>query len=143
MRAFAWLAGLGLGLAGLAAAATPAGAGLAAGGSRTHAGTVVAVDAAAGRVVIEELSPGTQVQRVTARVSSDTRVVEIRREPVEVVVARGPQSRDIALTYRWVERPLDLGEIRPGDFAVVELAGEAPGDGPPAATRLAVTARSR
>ncbi|HEX7124621.1 MAG TPA: hypothetical protein VF406_02450 [Thermodesulfobacteriota bacterium] len=143
MRSFAWLAGLGLGLVGLAAPAVPAGADPAAGGSRTHAGSVVAVDAAAGRVVIEEMSPGTQIHRVDAQVSADTRVIEIRREPAEVVVTRTPQARDVALTYRWVERPLGLGAIRPGDFAVVELAEAPSGESPAAATRIAVTARSR
>lgn len=140
MRPLAWLAGLVL---GLVASAVPAADAAAADASRTHAGSVVAVDAAAGRLVIEELSPGARTRRVEAQVSPDTRVLEIRQEPAEVVVGRTPQARDVALTHRWVERPLDLDAIRPGDFAVVDLATARHGDGPTLATRIAVTARAR
>ncbi len=140
MRLFVWFTGLALALVAPTVAAT---ADSAADTSRTHAGSVVAVDAAAGRLVIEELSPGIQVHRVEALVSGDTRILEIRQEPAAVVVGQTPQARDVALTYRWAEHPLDLGAIRPGDFAVVELTEARPGAGPVSAARIAVTARAR
>lgn len=63
--------------------------------ARTHTGNVVAVDAAAGRLIV------------------------------------------VARTHRWVERPLDLASVRPGDFAVVELEPEAWGADPAPARDLA------
>ena len=109
--------------------------------SRRHAGHVISVDPAARRLVVEEMSPGRRIQRIVVDVKSDTPLVEIVREPEEVVVNRTPEAIDLLESHRYVERPLDLASLEPGDFVVVELKGPvASGRGAPA-EQVTLTAR--
>ncbi len=109
--------------------------------SHRHAGHLVSVDPAAGRLVVEEMSPGRQVRRLVVEVTSDTSLVEIAREPEEVVVDRTPEAIELIESHRYVERPLDLASLKSGDFVVVELKGQPASGRAVPAEQVALTAR--
>ena len=103
---------------------------VAAQGSERHSGTVVSVDPAARRLVLQELVEAGRPRRLDVRVSEGAAVVLSERIPDEQVAR---------LDAAFAERSIDLAEVRPGDFIVVE--GAARGDAATARTVL-VTLRA-
>jgi hypothetical protein len=89
------------------AAATPA--------ERKHSGTVIAVNRAAGTLVVEELGPWTAAApakaavRRTFRVTPETRFVLVRRSP----------EADGGWPGGYTEQPLEPWAVNPGDFITV------------------------
>jgi hypothetical protein len=85
-----------------------------------YSGTVVAVDAGAGKIVVEGMGPWTvkhgqtQLERWTFRITPSTQVVRVRR--AEGVAPSG-WTRD------WVEAPLAAPEVKPGDW-VTTVTGD-------------------
>ncbi|MBI3454818.1 MAG: hypothetical protein HY002_03380 [Candidatus Rokubacteria bacterium] len=86
-----------------------------AGSAARHAGTVVEVDAAARSLVLEEMGAGGKTLRLHLRIP----------EHVQPVLSeRLPDSQVADLTHPFRETPIGLGDIRTGDFIVVELSGD-------------------
>lgn len=82
-----------------------------------HSGTVVSVDPSGRSIVLKELVQEGRPRQLVVRVPTGTAVVVSDRIPDEQV------TRFEAV---FVERPIDLVDVRPGDFLVVE--GKAQGD---------------
>ena len=95
-----------------------------------HSGTVVSVDPAARSLVMNELVQEGRPRQLVVRVPGGTPVVVSDRIPDEQV---------LRFDAVFVERPIDLGDVRPGDFVVIE--GRARGDAA-AAGKVIVTLRS-
>lgn len=114
----AWCLVLGLAMAFLAVP-TPS-----EGGER-HAGTVLSVDADRRTVVLDEFGANAVRRTMTVKISPDAALVRSERnEPV------------IDFDQAFTNTRIDLADVRPGDFVVVEL-----GDRPDLATALVVTLR--
>jgi len=79
-----------------------------------HAGMVIAVDPQAQTLVVEELAEGGKTQDLHVRVTNDARLVFSER-------VAGREVADFGAAFR--DRPIGLGDIRPGDFVVVEATG--------------------
>jgi hypothetical protein len=94
-----------------------------------HSGTVVSVDPAARTLVMKELVQEGRPRQLTVRIPGGAPVIVSDRIPDEQV------ARFDAV---FVDRPIDLREVRPGDFVVVE--GAARGDTASAA-KVVVTLR--
>ena len=91
--------------------ATP---GLAVSGSdERHSGTVVSVDSGARMLVLQELIENGRPRRLEVRVPAGAAIVYSERVPDEQVTR---------LDAPFSDRRVDLGEVRPGDFVVVEGA---------------------
>jgi hypothetical protein len=99
-------------------------------GSERHSGTVVSVDPAARALVLQELVEEGRPRRLDVRVPDGAAVVLSERVPDEQVVR---------LDAAFVERPIDLGDVRPGDFIVVEGAARG---GAATASAVVVTLRA-
>ena len=80
-----------------------------------HAGTVLMVDASAGTLTLEEYWINGQRRVLRIRITTDTRVV---------LSERNEMFRDLTDTYTMI--PIHAGELRIGDFVVVELVDTAP-----------------
>ena len=78
-----------------------------------HSGTVVSVDAAARTLVVQELVEEGRPRHLTVRLPEGAPVVLSERIPDEQMTR---------LDAAFVERPIDLAEVRPGDFVVVQGA---------------------
>jgi hypothetical protein len=94
-----------------------------------HSGTVVSVDPAARSILVKELVQEGRPRQLVVRVPSGASVVVSDRIPDEQV------TRFEAV---FVERPIDLVDVRPGDFIVIE--GKTRGD-TAAAGKVIVTLR--
>ena len=95
-----------------------------------HSGTVVSVDPAARSLVMNELVQEGRPRQLVVRVPGGAPVVVSDRIPDEQV---------LRFDTVFVERPIDLSDVRPGDFVVIE--GRARGDAA-AAGKVIVTLRS-
>ncbi len=95
-----------------------------------HSGTVVSVDPAARSLVMNELVQEGRPRQLVVRVPGGTPVVVSDRIPDEQV---------LRFDAVFVDRPIDLSDVRPGDFVVIE--GRARGDAA-AAGKVIVTLRS-
>lgn len=83
-----------------------------------HSGRVVAVDAAAGTLRLDELVEGHGAQ---------TRAVErtLRLSPGATIQLLRPATPDAAhWPNAWEGRPLTAAELKPGDFVTVTTAGD-------------------
>ena len=98
--------------------------------SERHSGTVVAVDPAARTLVLHELVEEGRPRHLTVRVPEGAAVVLSERIPDEQVTR---------LDAAFAERPIDLAEVRPGDFIVVEGAARG---GTATASAVMVTLRA-
>ncbi len=107
--------------------------------ARCHAGIVVSVDPTTRRFVLEEMSPGRQARRIVVQVEPGGSLVEIAREAEAVVVDRTPEAVEIAESHRYVERPIDLVRMKPGDFVVVVLDKQSAENQPVPARRVELT----
>jgi hypothetical protein len=94
-----------------------------------HSGTVVSVDPAARSLVMKELVQEGRPRQLVVRIPGGASVVVSDRVPDEQV------SRFDAV---FVDKPIDLRDIRPGDFVLIE--GPVRGDTTSAA-RVTVTLR--
>jgi hypothetical protein len=103
---------------------------VAAQGSERHSGTVVSVDPAGRTLVLHELIEEGRPRHLTVRVPQGAAVVLSERIPDEQV------TRFDAV---FVERPIAIAEVRPGDFVVV--VGAARG-GTATASAVVVTLRA-
>src|SRR5262245_42158541 len=83
------------------------------GESERHSGTVVSVNQAARTLVLQELGVAGRMLRLEVRVPDGVGVVDSQR------IADDKVTR---LEAPFVDRRIDLGEVRPGDFVVVEGA---------------------
>jgi len=112
MRARAWRSGLGRGLAttALVAGLVAMVAGAAPAGER-RAGTVLAVDPQARTLTVDEF--GANAERRALR-------VQVPREAVVLLSQRNQAGRDVKDSFR--DSTITLGDVRVGDFVVVELA---------------------
>jgi len=99
-------------------------------GSERHSGTVVSVDVTARTLVLQELVEEGRPRRLDVRVPEGAAVVLSERIPDEQVT-----QLDVA----FAERRIDLGDVRPGDFIVVEGAARG---GTAMATTVVVTLRA-
>lgn len=86
---------------------------VAAQGSERHSGTVMIVDPAARTLALAELVEGGRPRRLDVRVPEGAAVVLSERIPDEQVAR---------LDAAFAERPIDLAQVRVGDFVVVEGA---------------------
>ena len=105
------------GLRVLAGAALIAGlvgawAGLVPAGER-RAGTVLAVDAQARSLTLDEFGANAERRALQVRVP---------REAVVLLSQRNPAGRDLQDAFR--DRAITLGDVRVGDYAVVELSSD-------------------
>jgi hypothetical protein len=82
-------------------------------GSERHSGTVVSVDPGSRTLVLNELVEAGRPRRLEVRVPASAAVVFSERIPDEQVTRLDAPFND---------RRIDLGEVRPGDFVVVEGA---------------------
>ena len=103
---------------------------VAAQGSERHSGTVVAVDPAARTLVLQELVEEGRPRQLNVLVSQGAAVVLSERAPDEQVTRLGAA---------FVERSIDLAEVRPGDFVVIEGAARG---GTATASTVLVTLRA-
>jgi hypothetical protein len=78
-----------------------------------HSGTVIAVDVATRTLVLRELVEDGRPRRLQVRVPEGAAVVYSERVPDEQVTR---------LDAAFNERALEIGDVRPGDFVVVEGA---------------------
>jgi hypothetical protein len=90
-----------------------------------HAGTVLAVDSQARTLTVDEL--GANAERRALR-------VQVPREAAVVLSQRNPSSRELKDNFR--DSGISLGDVRVGDFVVVELS-----DDPEVARLVMVTLR--
>src|SRR5262245_15477899 len=95
-----------------------------------HSGTVVSVDPTARTLVPQEHVENGKPRRLEVHVPANAAVVNSERIP-DAQVTR--------LDAPFVDRRVDLGDVRPGDFVVVE--GQAP-DGSTTASLVMVTLRA-
>ena len=118
--------GFGRLLAGVALAAglVATGAGVAPAGER-RAGSVLAVDAQARTLIVDEF--GANAERRALR-------VQVPREAVVLVSQRNEAGRDVKDSFR--DRSITLAEVRVGDFVVVEMS-----DDPEVARLVMITLR--
>ena len=101
-----------------------------AGSDARHDGVVEAVDVQVRKLTLSELAAGGAKQTLTVQVSPDARIV--RSEPL-------PADQVTDLERPFKDTPIDLADIRPGDFVVVQLSGTAKN---PAVSSLMVTFES-
>lgn len=80
-----------------------------------HSGRVVAVDTAARTLVVEELAAAGKARRLTIRVPPEARVV---------LSTRLPDDKVTDLRHPFQDTPIQLSEVRAGDFVTVELDGD-------------------
>jgi hypothetical protein len=78
-----------------------------------HSGTVTSVDVATRTLVLRELVEDGRPRPLQVRVPEGAAVVSSERIPDEHVTR---------LDAAFSERPIELGDVRPGDFVVVEGA---------------------
>ena len=90
-----------------------------------HAGTVLAVDSQARMLTVDEF--GANAERRALR-------VQVPREAAVVSSRRNPSSRELKDNFR--DSSISLGDVRVGDFVVVELS-----DDPAVARLVMVTLR--
>jgi len=83
------------------------------GGDERHSGTVVSVDPMARTLVLQELIENGRPRRLEVRVPAGAAIVYSERIPDEQVTR---------LDAPFADRRVDLGEVRPGDFIVIEGA---------------------
>ena len=83
------------------------------GDGERHSGTVVSVNVAARSLVLQELVEEGRPRQLDVRVPDGAAIVFSERIPDENVTNLGSP---------FTERRVDLGEVRPGDFIVVEGA---------------------
>jgi hypothetical protein len=121
-----WRSGLGRLLAGVALVAGLAavGAGGASAGER-RAGSVLAVDAQARILTLDEF--GANAERRALR-------VQVPREALVLLSQRNQAGRDVKDSFR--DSTITLADVRVGDFAVVELS-----DDPEVARLVMITLR--
>lgn len=103
---------------------------VAAQGSERHSGTVMFVDPAGRTLALQELIENGRPRRLDVRVPEGAAVVLSERIPDEQVAR---------LDAAFAERPIDLAEVRIGDFVVVEGAARG---GMATASTVVVTLRS-
>ncbi len=84
--------------------------------STRHSGTVLKVEPQAGTLVLEEMGAAGKIQQLKVSVPAQARVVLSERIPDN-------QVTDLQNPFK--ETTIGLSDIRPGDFVVVELKGEA------------------
>jgi hypothetical protein len=83
-----------------------------------HSGTVVAVDEAAGTIVIEEMGPWrvkdgqTVIARFAAKANGSTAWVRARR-----AIGAGPSG----WLGEFIEVPQDPWQVKPGDYVTIEV----------------------
>jgi hypothetical protein len=82
-----------------------------------HAGTVLRVDAAAGSLVLDEYWIGGQRRTFRARLTPETRVI---------LSERNEAPRDLTETF--TTSPIKVGDLKFGDFVVIEMADTIPGN---------------
>jgi hypothetical protein len=99
-------------------------------GSERHSGVVVSVDPAARKLVLQELVEAGRPRRLDVRIPEGATVVLSERIPDEQVSQ---------LDAAFVERTIDVGEVRPGDFVVFEGAARG---GTATANTVVVTLRA-
>jgi hypothetical protein len=99
-------------------------------GDERHSGTVVSVNAGARSLVLQELVEEGRPRRLDVRVPEGVAVVHSERIPDEKVTR---------LDAPFDDRRIDLGDVRPGDFIVVQ--GTARG-GSVTASAVVVTLRA-
>ena len=99
------------------------------GGGERHSGTVVSVDPAARTLLLQELVEEGRARRLDVRVPAGAAVVFSERIPDEKVTR---------LDAPFADRRIDLGEVRAGDFIVVEGAARG---GSATASAVTVTLR--
>jgi hypothetical protein len=87
-----------------------------AGSDARHDGVVEAVDVQVRKLTLSELAAAGAKQTLKLEVSPDARIV--RSEPL-------PADQVTDLERPFKDTPIDLADIRPGDFVVVELPGAA------------------
>ena len=98
-------------------------------GSERHSGSVVSVNLPARTLVVQELVADGRPRRLEVRVPEGAPVVYSERVPDEKVTS---------LESPFDDRRIDLREVRPGDFVVLEGAAR---DGKATASVLVVTLR--
>ena len=84
-----------------------------AGAGERHAGTVLAVDPQARVLTVDEI--GANAERRALR-------VQVPREAAVVLSQRNPTGRNVKDNFR--DSSISLGDVRVGDFVVVELSGD-------------------
>jgi hypothetical protein len=99
-------------------------------GMERHSGTVVSVDPAGRTLTLQELIEDGRPRRLEVRVSQGALVV---------LSERIPEDQAARLDAAFVERRIDLAEVRAGDFVVIE--GVARG-GTATASTVVVTLRA-
>jgi hypothetical protein len=105
--------------------------GLAVSGSdERHSGTVVSIDRANRTMVLQELVENGRLRRLEVRVPANAAIVYSERIPDEQVTR---------LDAPFTDHRVDLGEVHPGDFVVIE--GSAKG-GVATASIVVVTLRA-
>ncbi len=77
-----------------------------------HDGTVEAVDVGAGKLVIREYGAGARAFDFRVHVSPDARIVVSRRNE---------SASDVQ--HAFIETPVRLADIKPGDFVLVDVTG--------------------
>jgi hypothetical protein len=98
--------------------------------AQRHSGTVASVDPAARTLVLKELVENGRPRQLEIRVPAGTAVVDSVRLPDEQVTQ---------LDAPFTNRTVDLGDVRPGDFVVVEGPAR---DGSVTASAVVVTLRA-
>ena len=98
-------------------------------GRERHSGSVVSINPAARTLVVQELVEAGRPRRLEVRVPESAAVVYSERIPDEKVTR---------LEAPFDDRRIEFGEVRPGDFVVVEGAAR---DGKTTASALVVTLR--
>jgi hypothetical protein len=98
--------------------------------AQRHSGTVVSVDPATRTLVLQELVENGRPRQLRVLVPAGTAIVDSVRLPDEQVTQ---------LDAPFTNRQVDLGEVRPGDFVVVEGAAR---DGSATASAVVVTLRA-
>ena len=96
-------------------------------GIERHSGIVVSVDPGTRTLVLQELVEEGRPRRLDVRLAPGAPVVLSERVPDEQIAQ---------LDAAFAERPIDLTDVRPGDFVVVEGAAR---DGKAVASALVVT----
>jgi hypothetical protein len=105
-----WRAGAGA-AALLALPLALAGAPSAARAGERHAGTVLAVDAQARTLTVDEFGAGGERHALS---------VQVPRDAIVLWSQRNQAGRGVGDTFR--DRTITLGEVRVGDFVVVEVS---------------------